>query len=164
MIKLFKVSHSHYLTASLVGNKAKGRISKQVFQENKARQIFRKTNISYLLIRTRTCAYQGVRNVRFSENLVCFVFLKHPFWDSPFCLITDELNIFTKYSEISFNYQIDFPEVMKVIRLVENISWIYLNLTITSLSFPSLYLNWEKAPSTIWQGYGHDISSILQSS
>ena len=22
---------------------------------------------------------QGVRNVRFSENLVCFVFLKHPF-------------------------------------------------------------------------------------
>ena len=31
----------------------KGRISKLVFQENKARQIFRKTNISYPLIRTR---------------------------------------------------------------------------------------------------------------
>ena len=39
-----------------------------------------------------TCAYQGIRNVRFSENLVCFVFLKHLFWDSPFCLITDELH------------------------------------------------------------------------
>ena len=25
------------------------------------------------------CAYQMVRNVRFSENLACFVFLKHPF-------------------------------------------------------------------------------------
>ena len=25
------------------------------------------------------CAYQGVKNVRFSENLTCFVFLKHPF-------------------------------------------------------------------------------------
>ena len=37
-----------------VGNKAKGRISKRVFQESKARQNFRKTNISYLLIRTRT--------------------------------------------------------------------------------------------------------------
>ena len=37
----------------LVGNKAKGRISKRVFQENKARQIFRKTSISYPLIRTR---------------------------------------------------------------------------------------------------------------
>ena len=34
-----------------VGNKAKGLISKRVFQENKARQIFRKTNISYPLIR-----------------------------------------------------------------------------------------------------------------
>ena len=32
------------------GNRAKGRISKQVLQENKARQIFRKTNISYPLI------------------------------------------------------------------------------------------------------------------
>ena len=73
-----------------VGNKAKkGQISKRVFQENKAHQIFRKTNISYPLIRTRTCAYQGVRNVRFSENLTCFVFLKHPFWDLPFCLATD---------------------------------------------------------------------------
>ena len=40
-----------------VGNEAKGRISKRVFQENKARQIFQKANISYSLIRTRTCAY-----------------------------------------------------------------------------------------------------------
>ena len=62
-----------------------------MFQEEKARQIFRKTNISYPLICTRTCAYQGVRNVRFLENLACFVFLKHPFWDPPFCLITDEI-------------------------------------------------------------------------
>ena len=29
---------------------------------------FRKTNISYPLILKRTCAYQGVRNVSFSEN------------------------------------------------------------------------------------------------
>ena len=79
----------------LVGNRAKGRISKRVFQENKARQIFRKTNISYPLIRTQ------VRNVRFSENLTCFVFLKHPFWDSPFCLITDEL--------VLRNWVINFP-------------------------------------------------------
>ena len=79
------------LICLFVGNKAKWRISKRVFQENKARQIFRKTNISYPLIRTRTCVYQGVRNVCFSENLTCFVFLKHPFWDSLFCLITDVL-------------------------------------------------------------------------
>ena len=76
---------------NFVGNRAKGRISKRVFQEDKARQIFRKTNISYprpfrtLLTNTsnehflRACAYQGVRNIRFLENLACFVFLKHPF-------------------------------------------------------------------------------------
>ena len=32
------------------------------------RKIFRKTNISNPLIRTHSCAYQGVRNVSFSEN------------------------------------------------------------------------------------------------
>ena len=59
------------LQCNIVGDKAKGRISKRVFQENKARQIFRKRNISYPLIRTG--AYQGVRNVCFSENLACFL-------------------------------------------------------------------------------------------
>ena len=33
-------------------------------------KIFRKTNISYPLTRTRTCAYQVVKNVSFSENFV----------------------------------------------------------------------------------------------
>ena len=41
---------------------------------------------------THTYLYvSGVINVRFSENLACFVFLKHPFWDSPFCLITNKI-------------------------------------------------------------------------
>ena len=78
-------------TSQLVRNEAKGWISKRVLQEHKARQTVPNTNISSPLIRTRTCAYQGVRNVRFSGNWACFVFLKYSFWDSPFCLITDEL-------------------------------------------------------------------------
>ena len=41
---------------TLVGNKAKGRISKRVFQENKTHQIFQKTSTSYPLIRTRMYA------------------------------------------------------------------------------------------------------------
>ena len=45
------------------------------------------------LIHTRTCAYQGARNVCFPKNVLCFVFLKHPYWDSPFCLITNKLKI-----------------------------------------------------------------------
>ena len=50
------------------------RISKFLTNDSKglsikcARKIFRKTNISNPLIRTRTCAYQDVRNVSFSEN------------------------------------------------------------------------------------------------
>ena len=52
-----------------VGNKAKGRISKRVFQENKACQIFRKTNISYPLIRTRVwVAFCKIWRVLFSWN------------------------------------------------------------------------------------------------
>ena len=34
---------------------------------------------------------QEVKNVRFSENLACFAFLKHPFWGSPFWLINNKL-------------------------------------------------------------------------
>ena len=57
-----------------------------MFQENKTRQIFWKSDFSYPLIRTRTCTYQGVKYARFSESLACFVYLKYPFWNSPFCL------------------------------------------------------------------------------
>ena len=45
--------YGHLSRSEIVGNKAKGRISKRVFQESRARQNFRKTNISYPLIRTR---------------------------------------------------------------------------------------------------------------
>ena len=73
------LSLQDHLWDKVIGNKAKEQISQRVLKENKAGQIFRKTNISYLLI-----------NVLFSENLTCF-FLIHPFWDSPFCLITDKI-------------------------------------------------------------------------
>ena len=42
-------------------------------------------------LKTGTCSYQWVSNIRFSENLAGFVFLKHPSWDSSFCLVTDDL-------------------------------------------------------------------------
>ena len=88
-----------------------------MFQENKARQIFRKTIISYPLIRTRTCTYQGVRNICFSENLAFFFFL-YPFWDSSFCLITDDFcqTIF----EIILNKIIFFVPTKKYTRLLTN--------------------------------------------
>ena len=45
-------THPNFFLYYFVGNKAKGWISKWVFQENKTRQIFRETNISYPLICT----------------------------------------------------------------------------------------------------------------
>ena len=79
-------------TWKFVGNEAKGQISKRVLQENKPRQIFRKTNISYLLIRTRTyLCVSGRREGSFYGNLASFFFLKHSFWDFPFCLFNNEL-------------------------------------------------------------------------
>ena len=76
-----------------VGNKAKGRISKRVLQEKKACQIILKANISYLLLRTLTYAYQRVRNFRFTDNLAGFFFLQHAFWDSLFCLINRRVGL-----------------------------------------------------------------------
>ena len=70
-----------------VGNKAKGRISKQVLQESKARQSFWKKNISYPLVRARTCAYHGLRNVRFSENLCALLSFNIRFEIHPFALL-----------------------------------------------------------------------------
>ena len=61
-----------------VGNKAKVRISKQVFQESKGRQSFRKTNISYLLIRTRACAYQRNKKCLLSGNFGVLGFRETP--------------------------------------------------------------------------------------
>ena len=62
-VSMFCARLWHYF----VDNKVKGRISKQMLRENKLRQIYRKTNISYPLISTLACAYQGVRNIYFSE-------------------------------------------------------------------------------------------------
>ena len=52
-----------------------GRISKRVFQGNKARIVFRKTNISYPLIRTRTCCVSGGKKCSFLRKfeMLCFV-------------------------------------------------------------------------------------------
>ena len=52
---------------------------------------FPKNDYFLLTDSTPTCAYQGVRKIRFLENLAWFVFLKHPFWDLYFYLITDEI-------------------------------------------------------------------------
>ena len=76
MLAVIIIQALFYNLSKLVGDKAKRLISKRVIQENKARQIFGKTNISHSPD-TYTYVYQGG---------------KGPFWDSSFCLIAGELN------------------------------------------------------------------------
>ena len=73
------------LENEVVGNKAKERISKRVFQENKARQISRKTNISYPLIRTRT--YQTYEMFVFGKIWCALFSWNTRFKISPFVLL-----------------------------------------------------------------------------
>ena len=49
----------------------KGESQNGCFQETKHAKFSEKRTCPY--------AYQEVRNIRFSENLACLVFLKHPF-------------------------------------------------------------------------------------
>ena len=37
--------------------------------------------------------YKTKGRICFSEVLACFAFLKHSFWDSPFCLITNDIKL-----------------------------------------------------------------------
>ena len=55
------------VVSDLTNSSMKKRNSKRRLKENKARQIFRKTNISYPLVHTQTYMYQGERNARFSK-------------------------------------------------------------------------------------------------
>ena len=57
-----------------VGNKAKRRTQNGCYKKTKDAKNYEKQTFLTRL-RTRICAYQGVRNDRFSENLTCFAFL-----------------------------------------------------------------------------------------
>ena len=47
------------------------------------------TSLSSSVIRQKGESLNGC--LKKTKHVTCFVFLKHPFWDSPFCPITDEL-------------------------------------------------------------------------
>ena len=67
-----------------VGNKAIGRISKRVFQENKARQIFRKTNISHPLIRIRAPVLRFAILPYYWRRVITWIRLKWVKWNNLF--------------------------------------------------------------------------------
>ena len=56
----------------------KGESQKGCFKKTKHVKFPGKTNISNPLVRTRTCAYLGIRNVRFFGKFDVFCFLETP--------------------------------------------------------------------------------------
>ena len=84
-------------------------------EKNTSSVIREKGCVSVCISGFYACAYQRVRNVRFLENLACFVFLKHPFWDSPFWLISDNLSVWIKLLDYLHQIQVDtFLESFKL--------------------------------------------------
>ena len=74
MNQIIPTKNSKQNNLSVIGQKGESQ-NERALQENKASQIFQKTSIFYPLIRAHTCAYQRLRNVRFSESLAGFLFL-----------------------------------------------------------------------------------------
>ena len=81
------------------------RIPKRVLQENKARKIFRKTNISYPLIRTRMCAYQGVKMFLFPKIWRALFSYNTRFEIRPFALLPTKcylVLLYQNYRAVSY--------------------------------------------------------------
>ena len=70
-----------------VGNKAKGRISTRVLQENKARQVFLNNNIFYPLIQWEMFVFRKIWHALFSCNTRVEI--------PPFALLTNEFFVET---------------------------------------------------------------------
>ena len=79
------MSTSYMQKSSVI--RQKGQSQNGCFRKTKHVEFSEKRTFFYPLIRTGTCAYQGVKPVRFSENLACFVFLKTHFEVRPFALL-----------------------------------------------------------------------------
>ena len=82
--------HQRYSLVTSV-RRQKRESQNECFMKTKDVKLFEKRTFFYSwYIHARTCAYHGIKNVRFLWNLACFVFSKHTFWGLSFCLITNE--------------------------------------------------------------------------
>ena len=95
----------HYFTDRPTRNKSPGcRYSKKLSCLRLIRSIIPETwklngcrNLNLISSVKRTCPYQGVRNVRFSEILACFAFLVSPRMICPFALLQTNFKMWKLY-------------------------------------------------------------------
>ena len=95
---LLSFIHSFFDVPILSKTLWKGLISTVTRQKGESQNgCFKKTKHSNFS-QKRTFLPPWYAHVR-SEILTCFVFLKHPLWDSPFCVIIDDLNLVLNSSD-----------------------------------------------------------------
>ena len=93
-VRLFGTKQYINENSIFIGDKAKGRISRQVTRKQSSPNFPK--NERFL-------------NVRFSENLASFVFLLAPSWDMPFCCITNILLFYYICFMPSFGIYVIYP-------------------------------------------------------
>ena len=108
------------------------------FSRNRTRSS--RTNIENCVgikvVLTIVCAYQEVKNVCFSKNLTSFVFLKHPFFDSAFYLITDacgEIHFWWKQKSSSGSKILAIFEYHLLSRTVSDLCYTWPNLNVPTI-------------------------------
>ena len=78
----------------------------------------KRTFLTLWYAHARTYAYKRLRNVRFLENVACFVFLKHPFWDSPFCLITEDMYQYAVHVCTCILYSVHYKVTLYILQSI----------------------------------------------
>ena len=94
-----------------IASQSKERTTKHLWDHYVERKIFRKTNISYSLVWTRTCAFQGARNDSFSENFAYALnewSIWWRFWRKNVCTKSSSIHVWLvpKYVHVTLNENI----------------------------------------------------------
>ena len=98
--KLMDWIYWHFWDIDSSAIRQKGESQNGCYKKTKQAKFSEKQTFFNPLIRTRTCAYQGVRNVRFSEKLAYFIFLWHRFEIRSFALLPTNFlftNVFSRW-------------------------------------------------------------------
>ena len=90
---------------------------------------------------------QGVRNIRFSGNLACFVFLKQSFWDSPFRRITNGVQFYT--SNV-LNHLINHLTSINWFSFSDSTSLLLCTNQVCNLKIRNLKRVWNTYKKKIW--------------
>ena len=107
LFEFLKKLHKTEAWCHFVGNRQKGESQSRCFKKTKHAKFSKNEHFLPPDTHTYVCV-SGGKKCPFFRNLPCFFFLKHPLWDSPFCLITDDLLLNLSEMKLSASYTLQF--------------------------------------------------------